>query len=87
MACAVQVLQANAVETTYRIANDGYVEKEFDLVVPCGAVSAGEDASVHAISNPSTNEGVLVTLHVYAPPLRKFQRFVARPVSRSSIDS
>ena len=45
----------------------------------CGDVLAGQDAGVHTIRNPSKGKGLLVTIHVYSPPLRDIRIYRARP--------
>ncbi|HMO84196.1 MAG TPA: FAD/NAD(P)-binding protein [Lacipirellulaceae bacterium] len=79
--CIMQVLEGDAVEGQYRIDPDGFVELDYECVVPCGEVTAGEDAGVHGVRNPADASTPLVTLHCYAPPLRDFRRFVPRPTS------
>jgi uncharacterized NAD(P)/FAD-binding protein YdhS len=76
--CAMQVLKGEAIEGCYRIAADGYVDLEYETAVPCGEVIAGHDAGVHTLANPSQSGKVLVTVHVYAPPLKDFRQFVPR---------
>jgi uncharacterized NAD(P)/FAD-binding protein YdhS/predicted metal-dependent enzyme (double-stranded beta helix superfamily) len=80
---AMQVLQGEAVEGSWRIGPDGYVTQEFETPVRCGEMTAWQDAGVHTVRNSSKT--TLVTVHVYAPPLKDFRRFVPRP--DSSIES
>lgn len=77
--CVMQVLQAAATEGSYQVANDGYVDLDYETVVPAGEITAGQDAGVHTVLNPASSRDVLVTIHAYAPPLRDFRRFVERP--------
>ncbi|HEV3341339.1 MAG TPA: FAD/NAD(P)-binding protein [Pirellulales bacterium] len=84
--CAMRVVQGEAVEGCYRIADDGFVDLEYESVVRTGEVTAGQDAGVHTVRNPADGDRILVTVHVYAPPLRDFRRFVARP-QQSARDS
>lgn len=76
--CALQVLQGEAAESDYSIASDSYADLEYESLVSTGQVSAGQDAGIHSIRNPS-KQTTLVTVHVYAPPLRDFRQFVPRP--------
>jgi len=78
---AMQVLQGNASEGSWRIAADGFADLQYETIVPQGEMTAWQDAGVHTVRNPSTNGEVLVTVNVYAPPLRDFRRFVGRPES------
>ncbi len=77
--CIMQVLQGDAVETQFRVDRDGYVDLEYECAVPAGEITAGEDAGVHLVRNRPDAIKPLVTLHAYAPPLKDFRRFVARP--------
>lgn len=78
---AMQVLQGEAAEGSWRIAADGYVDREYETMVRCGEMTAWQDAGVHTVRNPSKTGVVLVTANIYAPPLRDFRRFVPRPES------
>jgi uncharacterized NAD(P)/FAD-binding protein YdhS len=75
--CAMLTVRGEAVEGNYSVAPDGYVDLEYNNVFPAGSVTAGNDAAVHTVSNPG--EELLVTVHIYSPPLRDFRRFTARP--------
>lgn len=81
--CVMQVVQGEAFEECYRVAPDGYVDLEYSTSIGLHQISAGQDAAVHAIRNASEKE-TLVTLHVYAPPLREYSRYVPRPEPRRS---
>lgn len=82
--CALQVVQGEAVEGCYHLAADGYVDLEYETAVRCGALMAGHDAGVHSVRNPSRT-GVLVTVHIYAPPLKDFHQLIARPQRTGAI--
>ena len=77
--CVMQVLQGAATEGSYQVASDGYVDLDYETVVPAGQITAGQDAGVHTVLNPASSREPLVTVHAYAPPLRDFRRFVERP--------
>jgi uncharacterized NAD(P)/FAD-binding protein YdhS len=83
--CAMLTVRGQAVEGTYSVAPDGYVDPEYENVFVAGQVTAGEDAAVHTVSNPG-NE-VLVTVHIYSPPLRDFMRFTRRPAITDHLSS
>lgn len=85
--CAVRVIQGTAIESCFRAAQDGFVDLEYETRVGPGEVSAGQDAGIHTLHNPSqrTAHGPgerLITIHVYSPPLRDFRRFIQRPKPR-----
>ncbi|WP_169791698.1 FAD/NAD(P)-binding protein [Sandaracinus amylolyticus] len=77
--CALRVMRGGVHETRYAPAPDG-------LVDPCargelreGEVAVDTTTEVHALSNDASDGSLLVTLHVYAPPLPELRRFAARP--------
>ena len=78
---AMQVLQGEAAEGCWRIGPDGYVDLEYEATVRCGEMTAWQDAGLHTVRNPSPAGPTLITVHVYAPPLKDFRRFIARPNS------
>jgi uncharacterized NAD(P)/FAD-binding protein YdhS len=82
--CVMQVVQGEAVEGCYRVAPDGYVDLQYETTVSCGEIMAGQDAGVHTIQNVSKTNQLLVTVHVYAPPLKDFRQFTPRPKSASA---
>jgi uncharacterized NAD(P)/FAD-binding protein YdhS len=77
--CAMQVVEGEAAEACYRVAADGYVDLEYETTVRSGEVTSGQDSGVHTVRNASQTGELLVTVHVYAPPLKDFRRFVPRP--------
>lgn len=83
--CAMQVVQGDAIERSFRIAADGYVDPDYDTPIRCGEISAGQDAGVHMIFNSPQATEPLVTVHIYAPPLGAFRRFVVRPEAKDPV--
>jgi predicted metal-dependent enzyme (double-stranded beta helix superfamily) len=81
--CVMHVVHGEATEGCHHVAADGFVDLEYEKVVRTGEVSAGQDAGVHTVRNASSAGGTLVTVHVYAPPLRDYRRFVPRPKLQS----
>ncbi|MBL9161520.1 MAG: FAD/NAD(P)-binding protein [Planctomycetaceae bacterium] len=77
--CVLQVLQGQAIEGSFRVAADGYVDFDYETVVRCGEITAGQDAGVHTVRNADDANELLVTVHIYAPPLQDFRRFIHRP--------
>jgi|SRR5579864_566317 len=82
---AMQVLQGDALEGTWRTAPDGYVDQEFETPVCCGEMTAWQDAGVHTVRNAADSKSTLITVHVYAPPLKDFRRFVPRPATVNAV--
>ena len=81
--CAMRVMAGRALERTWRVATDGLADPCMDETVDTGRTVAGDDASVHSVHNAATDGPPMVTLHVYAPPLRDFRRFVPRGVAET----
>ena len=77
--CAMLTVCGQAVEGSYTVARDGYVDLEYETTFEAGQVTAGQDAAVHTVSN--SQDELLVTVHIYSPPLRDFRRFTARPTT------
>jgi uncharacterized NAD(P)/FAD-binding protein YdhS/predicted metal-dependent enzyme (double-stranded beta helix superfamily) len=75
--CAMLTVCGSAAEGNYSVAPDGYVDLEYQDHFHAGQVTAGEDAAVHTIANSGSD--LLVTVHIYSPPLRDFRRFAIRP--------
>jgi uncharacterized NAD(P)/FAD-binding protein YdhS/predicted metal-dependent enzyme (double-stranded beta helix superfamily) len=76
---AMQVLQGEAAEGCWRIAADGYADLEYETIVGCGEMTAWQDAGLHTVRNSSADGQALITVHVYAPPLKDFRRYITRP--------
>ena len=72
--CAMQVVQGEAREGSYRVAPDGYVDLDYETRIRAGEVTSGQDAGVHTVLNPANRGELLVTVHAYAPPLKDFRR-------------
>jgi predicted metal-dependent enzyme (double-stranded beta helix superfamily) len=81
--CAMQVVQGEAVEGCYHVAADSYVDLQYETALRCGEVLAGQDAGVHSVRNSSPTGELLVTVHVYSPPLRDIRQFRPRPAPTS----
>jgi uncharacterized NAD(P)/FAD-binding protein YdhS/predicted metal-dependent enzyme (double-stranded beta helix superfamily) len=75
---AMLVLQGVALEGSWRIARDGYVDLEYETEVRAGELTAWQDAGVHTVRNSESAEQSLITLHVYSPPLSEFRRYARR---------
>lgn len=79
---AMMVIQGTAAEGSYGIADDGYADLEFESEYAPGELTAWQDAGVHSIRNASPDT-TLITVNVYAPPLKDFRRFNRRPRSNT----
>jgi cysteine dioxygenase len=68
--CCVRVLRGTLTETRFAFAPNGHVKALSSQDYPAGAVISSEDTDLHQVSNLQPGTAELVTLHVYAPPLR-----------------
>ena len=73
------VIEGQAAEGSWRIADDGYAELDFETQLGPGEITAWQDAGIHTVRNPNNDGKRLVTLHIYAPPVGEFRRYVSRP--------
>lgn len=76
---AMLVLQGEALEGSWRIAPDGYVDLADETIVRTGEMTAWQDAGVHTVRNAETSTEPMISVHVYARPLTEFRRFIPRP--------
>lgn len=81
---AMLVVQGTANEGSWRIAEDGYADLDFESQVGAGELTAWQDAGVHTVRNAAANGPPLITVHVYAPPLKDFRRYIFRPQAIAS---
>lgn len=81
---AMLVIQGVAMEGSWRVARDGYVDIEYETAVRKGELTAWQDAGVHTVRNPVDSPERLVTIHVYSPPLSEFRRYATRPGSQKA---
>lgn len=78
-ACAVRVVCGSGVEQRYTLDHSGNVRATTTHDVPQGSVACSVDADIHAFGNaaqcPASPEEILVTVHVYAPPLSPTRKY------------
>lgn len=74
--CALRVIQGKAEERTYRSTQGGFVEPIFSKTFEAGSTIAGDDAAIHSVHHCGPDNSLLVTVHVYSPPLRDFRQFI-----------
>lgn len=82
-ACAVRVVSGAAVEQKFLPNPDGTVSRDGEPVrLDAGGVTGSFDADIHTVANaaqpPAPPRDILVTIHVYSPPLRPTGRYVER---------
>lgn len=67
--CAVRVLKGVMTETIFEFAPNGHVKATVSHDMPAGAIVGSVDRDMHQISNLQAGDEVLITLHLYSPPL------------------
>lgn len=82
--CSMRVLAGCAEERTYEMGADGFVQACRSERFECGTVTSGDDAAIHSVHHAGGEGGVMVSLHVYAPPLGDFRKFLERPAPAAS---
>ncbi|MGO9466697.1 MAG: cysteine dioxygenase [Isosphaeraceae bacterium] len=74
-ACVVRVLRGTLTETLFEVAPNGHVKATFSRDFAAGSLTGSEDTDIHQVSNLQAENAVLVTLHVYTPPLTQMNTF------------
>jgi cysteine dioxygenase len=82
-ACAVRVVSGTAVEQKFTPNDDGTVSRSGDAVrLGAGGATGSFDSDIHTVANaatpPAPPREILVTIHVYSPPLQPTGRYVER---------
>jgi cysteine dioxygenase len=80
--CCVRVLRGTLTETRFEFTPNGHVKGVGSTDYPPGSVFASEDLDLHQVSNLQAGTTDLVTLHVYAPPLRRMGTYSLTDRSR-----
>jgi uncharacterized NAD(P)/FAD-binding protein YdhS/predicted metal-dependent enzyme (double-stranded beta helix superfamily) len=79
-ACAFRVLHGAVTETHFELGSDGLVCSERVTQARANDVVVGRDAAIHALANADSSR-LLVTLHVYAPPLPELRCYATRDIN------
>jgi cysteine dioxygenase len=80
--CALRVLRGTLTETLFEFTPNGHVKATFSRDFLPGSVVASQDDDLHQVSNLQAGSADLVTLHVYAPPLRQMGTYSLTGLSR-----
>lgn len=89
-ACAVRIVSGAAVEMIYALDPSGLASPVSQSLFTSGDVVCSADADVHSLANALTGNApgeLLVTLHIYSPPLRstrKYAQLPAVPLARTT---
>ena len=68
--CAMRVLRGTMTETLFEFTHHGLIKACSSEDSEPGSVAGKEDDDLHQVSNLQEGDADLVTLHVYAPPLK-----------------
>lgn len=74
---AFKILRGSAHETQYSQASDSLVDPVGTRQLRAGELGIDPGDVIHAVRNG--HEELLVSVHVYAPPIRELRRFTPRP--------
>lgn len=82
-ACAVRVVSGEALEQVYLRNDDGTVSPSGDpRRLASGGITGSFDSDIHALGNaapePAPPRDILVTIHVYSPPLQPTGKYAER---------
>lgn len=84
--CGVLILQGVATETVFDRAANGMIFATHSRELNQGEICGSEDADIHQVSNLQPNGSNLVTLHVYSPPLTRFNCYSLEMPNVRTID-
>lgn len=86
--CCVRIVSGHAAETTFALRPDGLVEPAGEKRYAPGDVCCSVDDDIHALGNarsgPVALDGILVTLHVYSPPLPPTRKYTVVADTKTS---
>jgi uncharacterized NAD(P)/FAD-binding protein YdhS len=73
--CGLKVVQGCLTEQLFEQGPDGLVRKTTGTHLGVGGISVDPGVVIHALTNDSASPEVLVTVHIYAPPLPEVRRY------------
>ncbi len=73
--CVVQVIEGVAHEQTYARRHFGGLAKLESRVLTAGEISTQVGDEIHTLGNAPDSDALLVTLHIYSPPLTAMTQF------------
>lgn len=74
-ACGVKILNGEAIETQFEKSANGLIYATKSTQFAQGSVTVSRDDDIHQISNLQADNKPLITLHIYSPPLQKFNLY------------
>lgn len=85
--CGLKVVQGRMTEQLFDSAADGHVRATGATQIEVGETSVDPGIVVHAIGNASDSEELLVTVHVYSPPLPEIRRYAVSDTTTQPVFS
>jgi uncharacterized NAD(P)/FAD-binding protein YdhS/predicted metal-dependent enzyme (double-stranded beta helix superfamily) len=82
--CGLKVVQGSLIEKQFEEGPDGRVRETTACRLNAGETLVDPGVALHALANGSSNE-VLVTVHIYSPPLPEVRRYVAAECAPSKL--
>lgn len=76
--CAFRVMRGAVTEAHFELGADGLVRPAHATAASTHEVIADGDARIHSLANAADATSLLVTLHVYAPPLPELRCYAPR---------
>jgi cysteine dioxygenase len=73
--CAFKVISGTAAETLFDRTPAGLITPRTTRHLPPGYVCAAEEHDIHQVSNQMPAGQNLVTLHIYSPPFRNYNKY------------
>jgi uncharacterized NAD(P)/FAD-binding protein YdhS len=73
--CGLKVLQGNLTEQLFEQGPDGQVRRTKASHLGVGNITVDPGVVIHALTNEVTSPQVLVTVHIYSPPLPEVRRY------------
>ena len=84
---AYKILRGTAHETRYTLATDSLVDPSGTCELHQGEIGLDAGEVIHAVRNEDSSKELLVSIHVYSPPIPELRRFTVRPAGRAPADA
>jgi predicted metal-dependent enzyme (double-stranded beta helix superfamily) len=73
--CGLKVLQGSLMEQLYESGRDGQVRPTTSCRLSAGEITVDPGVIIHSLANPAASGQMLVTVHLYSPPLPEVRRY------------
>jgi uncharacterized NAD(P)/FAD-binding protein YdhS/predicted metal-dependent enzyme (double-stranded beta helix superfamily) len=84
---AFKILRGTAHETQYALAADSLVDPAGTREWHAGEVGLDAGEVIHAVRNDDSSKELLVSIHVYSPPIPELRRFTVRSEGQGPADA